>query len=124
MEWKLQKTGRTLGMLVLIERMMDRLRCGVIVTKEFSTFLHDWCRSESVQSSERVPSLEFVHCREGPRAGESWATLSWVPSAKIPEHDCFLVGEVRLHLSKQSQRGLKWRCLDAKEGKLVVIGGE
>jgi hypothetical protein len=103
---------------------MDRLRCGVIVTTEFTTFLKEWWSQDAAQQKERVPSLDFVHCKEGPRAGESWVTLTWIPTKKLPEHECFEVGGVPLHLPKQSQRGLKWRCLDAREGKLVVIGGE
>jgi hypothetical protein len=103
---------------------MDRLRCGVIITQEFSSFLTEWWRAEPSQHAERVPSLEFVHCGEGARAGESWVTLSWVLAKKLPEHERFDVDGVPLHLSRQSQRGLKWRCLDAREGKLVVLGGE
>jgi hypothetical protein len=103
---------------------MDRLRCGVIITPAFTSFLKEWWNSTPSQQTDRMPSLDFVHCKEGPRAGQSWASLNWILAKKIPEHECFEISGVPLHLTKQAQRGLKWRCLDARDGKLVVLGGD
>ena len=102
---------------------MDRLRCGVVYTDGFATFLQKWWEAEPHQHETRIPSLDFVHCKEGARAGESWVTLSWIVRKGLPDHELFEVGPVNLHLPKQSQKGLKWRCLDAKSGQLVVVGG-
>ncbi len=103
--------------------MMDRLRCGVIYTDAFSALLTGWWAAEPAAHAERVPSLEFVRCGEGERAGECWVALTWMLVKKLPEHERFTIGGVPLHLSKQSQKGLQHRCLDAREGKLMVVGG-
>jgi hypothetical protein len=102
---------------------MDRLRCGVIYTQAFTNFLREWWLAEPTHHGTKIPSLHFVHCREGSRAGESWASLSWILEKKLPEHELFEVAGIRLHLPKQSQKGLQWRCLDARNGQLCVIGG-
>jgi hypothetical protein len=99
---------------------MDRLRCGVIYTDAFAKYLGDWWRSDISQHATKVPSLDFVHCKEGPRAGESWITLTWLLSKKLPDYEMFTVSEIPLHLPRQSQKGLKWRCLDARNGRVVL----
>ncbi|MBP7950870.1 MAG: hypothetical protein KA004_14560 [Verrucomicrobiales bacterium] len=102
---------------------MDRLRCGVVVTDAFASHLHAWWLAEQHRHASKIPSLDYVHCREGLRAGEDWMTFSWVTPARFPESEMFDVGGVRLHLSRRTQQGLKWRCLDAKNGQVMVRGG-
>lgn len=102
---------------------MDRLRCGVIYTTEFASFLHRWWMADPHHHADRIPSLDFVHCKDGPRAGESWVSLSWVFRKGLPDHELFEISGIQLHLPRQSQKGLKWRCLDAKNGRMVVVGG-
>ena len=102
---------------------MERLRCGVVYTTEFAAFLEKWWRAQPEHHAAKVPSLEYVHCRDGPRAGESWASLMWMYVRHLPDYELFEIAQVRLHLPRASQKGLKWRCLDAREGELVVHGG-
>lgn len=112
-----------IGAAVYFPHHMDRLRCGVIYTNEFSAFLKSWWEAGPEHHSARIPSLDFVRCREGARSGESWATLGWVPRRNVPDYEVFAVGVTPLHLPRQSQKGLKWSCLDAVDGKLLVRSG-
>ena len=102
---------------------MDRLRCGTIFTEAFAAFLRGWWLAEPARHARFFPSLEYVSFRDGPRAGEQWFTLYWRPRRNAADYELFEIGPVTLHLSRQAQKALKWRCLDADGDQLVVIGG-
>ena len=102
---------------------MERLRCGVVYTQEFAAFLEKWWQAQPQLHDAKIPSLDFVHCRSGERAGESWAALTWRSVRNLPEQELFEIAPVPLHLPRASQKGLKWRCLDAWDGQLMVRGG-
>lgn len=103
---------------------MDRLRCGAIFTEAFAAYLRGWWLAEPAKHAKFFPSVEYVSFKEGPRAGEQWFTLYWHPRHGVENYELFEIGPVTLHLSRQAQKALKWRCLDAAEGSVVVRGGE
>jgi hypothetical protein len=99
---------------------MDRLRCGTIYTDSFASYLREWWRREPQQQKACVPSLEYIFCKEGPRKGEHWMTLSWMLREGKNNLTVFDVAGVPLHLSLKMQRVLKSKCLDTLAGQMVV----
>ncbi len=100
---------------------LERLRCGVIFTGAFQDHLEAWWRSGAEENFGLVPELDYVRCASGARAGQSWITLVWRPLKGVRAHEIYQVGKVKLHLSKGARTALKERCLDAREGRVVVV---
>jgi hypothetical protein len=101
--------------------MLERLRCGVIITDAFKEWLAAWKAREAGANFGLVPELSYVRCREGERAGQAWVSLIWQPLGGAKPHEIFEIGDVRVHLPKQTRQALKDRCLDIKEDRIVVI---
>ena len=116
---------------------MIRLRCGVIFTDAFLAWLRDWVVREGSSHEGRVMALEYVRCKEGLRQGQAWLEWMWVKRAGLSEHCVFhlslpasstaeeaaqkpVENEIDLYLSPQTQQGLRWRHLDAKNGQPVA----
>ncbi len=99
---------------------MQRLRCGVILTDAFLAWLEEWLKAEGTSHEARVLAFEYLRCKDGPRGGEAWLEWFWAKRAGLSEHNLFRIGGVEVYLSPGTQAGLKWRCLDAKEGRLWV----
>lgn len=110
---------------------MIRLRCGVILTDAFLAWLRDWTAREGTSHAGRVLALDYIRCREGPRAGQAWLEWLWVKRAGLSAHCLFRIDGVAtendapapldLYLSPQTQKGLRWRHLDARGG-LPTVG--
>jgi hypothetical protein len=96
---------------------MHRLRCGVIYTNAFAEYLSQMSQSAVSLVKHRVLALEYLRSAEGKGA---WWNIGWVPEARAPEDCRFTIGETPVCLSRQSQRGLKNRCLDWRDGQVVV----
>jgi hypothetical protein len=101
--------------------MMERLRCGVIYTGAFQTWLHAWKLRESAANFGLLPEIDYVRCSSGERAGQSWVTLFWRPLAGAKPHEVFAIGEVSVFIGKQARHGLRDRCLDIKDNSIVVL---
>jgi len=109
---------------------MIRLRCGVILTDPFLAWLREWTGTEGTSHEGRVLALEYVRCRDGPRAGQAWLEWLWVKRTGLSTHCLFRVEGVAkeknapapldLYLSPQTQTGLRWRHLDAHNGQPTV----
>jgi len=109
---------------------MIRLRCGVILTDAFLAWLREWTATEGTSHAGRVLALDYIRCREGPRAGEAWLEWLWVKRHGLSPHCVFRIDDVAvendqsapldLYLSPQSQKGLRWRHLDARHGQPTV----
>jgi hypothetical protein len=97
--------------------LMHKLRCGVIYTNAFAEYLARLSRSAVSAVRDRVLSLEYLRSAEGRGA---WWNIDWVPQSRAPEECRFIIGETPVCLSRQSQRGLKNRCLDWRDGQVVV----
>lgn len=101
--------------------MLERLRCGVIVTDAFKDWLASWLQREGPAAPGFLPELSYVRCAEGERAGQSWASLVWRPRKGLEDHEIFAVGPFSLHLSSQTRKALRERCLDIRAGQIAVI---
>ena len=101
--------------------MLERLRCGIIVTSAFIEWLEAWKTREAPANFGLIPELGFVQCKEGPRAGQSWVSLIWRPVDGVAEHEIHAVGTVQLFFPRQTRAALRERCLDIREDRIVVV---
>jgi hypothetical protein len=101
--------------------MYERLPCGIIVTAAFCEWLESWKEREAAAHFGLIPELNYVHCREGARAGQSWVSLLWRPLEGVKDHEIHAIGFVRVFFPRQTRTALRERCLDVKDGAIVVI---
>jgi hypothetical protein len=109
---------------------MIRLRCGVILTDAFLDWLREWTGREGSSHQGRVLAIEYVRCGEGPRAGQAWLEWMWVKRLGLSTHCLFRLEDIAVennlpvpldvYLSPQTQKGLRWRHLDARLGQPTV----
>jgi hypothetical protein len=99
---------------------MIKLRCGVILTDAFLFFLQQLNQRVTDPHSHEVLALEYIRCAEGDRAGQSWLEWFWFPRAGLKSECFFAVGLLELYLAPQTQKGLKYRYLDVKDGSPFV----
>lgn len=103
-----------------LEAMLERLRCGIIVTSAFIEWLEAWKHREAAANLGLIPELSFVVCKEGARAGQSWVSVVWRPLEGIEEHEIHAVGAVKIFFPRQTRSALRDRCLDVKDGGIIV----
>jgi len=101
--------------------MLERLHCGIIFTGAFRDWLQVWQTRSVAENFGLIPELSYVHCSEGARAGQSWISLIWRPLEGVKDHEIFLIGSVRIFLSRQTRSALRERCLDIHDDQIVVI---
>lgn len=101
--------------------MLERLRCGIIVTSAFIEWLETWKAREGAGNFGLIPELGFVQCKEGPRAGQSWVSLIWRPLDGIAEYEVHAVGTVQVFFPRQTRAALRERCLDIRGDRIVVV---
>ena len=65
-------------------------------------------------------TLDYVRCASGPARGRAWWQLLWIPDDMAQPHQIFQVGSASVHIPKSAQHGLRDRCLDFKDGQVVV----
>ncbi len=99
---------------------MHRLPCGVIYTDAFATHLAELQEEEDADRNGQILCLEYLRCVTGEKTGASWWKLEWAPRHRAPEDCLFAIGSVLVWLSLQTQRGLKHRCLDWRDGEVVI----
>ena len=104
-----------------VRTMLERLRCGIIVTSAFIEWLEAWKTREAGANFGLIPELGFVQCKEGARAGQSWVSLVWRPLDGVAEHEIHAVGAVRVFFPKQTRAALRERCLDIIHDRIVVV---
>ncbi len=97
---------------------MLRLRCGVIFLDGFLGHLAE--HSVARAGDDRVATLEYIGCVEGPSAGRQWARLGWTRGLGLPDECLFDAGGVTLCMSPQTQQGLRDKWVDFKDGEIVV----
>ena len=101
--------------------MLERLRCGIIITGAFIDWLEAWKTREAHANFGLIAELDYVSCREGERAGQSWVSLIWRPLNGVREHEIFVIGAVRVFLGRQTRRALRDRCLDIRDDRIIVV---
>jgi hypothetical protein len=101
--------------------MLERLRCGIIITDAFVEWIEEWRKREGSENFGLIAELSFVRCGEGERAGESWVSLIWRPLEGVEEHEIYRIGTVRVFFARQTRRALLDRCLDIHENRIMVF---
>ena len=96
---------------------MHRLRCGVIYTNAFADYL---ATVNADASPDTIIALEYVRFASGPKKGTAWWRMDWLPMINTDEAHRVTIGSVLVFISAQSLRGLKDRCLDWRDGQVVV----
>ena len=105
---------------------MERLRCGVILTDNFLSYLKaefvlQRMEGDTSVESEPVAIVDYVKCAEGARAGQAFWNLSWGSGVRGLQDWClFRVDAMTIYMSRQTQRALKWKHIDYREGQVVV----
>ncbi len=100
---------------------LSKLRCGIIYTDDFCDYLACIHAVQAEDQPQRVLTLDYIRCASGTLRGKAWWQLLWVPEDSAPEHRCFRMGGIRVHIPKSVQHGLRERCLDYQDGRVVVL---
>ena len=100
--------------------VLSKLPCGVIYTDKFQDYLVQLHDSEAPGHPWRILTLDYLRCATGPRRGQAWWQMTWAPLNAAPEYRQFRIGSVPVHIPKTAQHGLRERCLDFEDGKVVV----
>jgi hypothetical protein len=98
---------------------MHRLSCGVIYTNAFADHLATLATPLRTAEQRYVLSLEYVRCAKPDGTTEEWWQMDWIPEKRTPIEQRFTIGSTPVSLSKQTQQGLKRRCLDYRDGKVL-----
>ena len=101
--------------------VLSRLTCGVIYTDDF---LHHLQRVHEEQQDDhygQILTIDYIRCASGRQKGEAWWQLLWLPRETAPAYRCFRMGEILIHIPKSAQHGLRERCLDYRDDRVVVI---
>ena len=100
---------------------LERMRCGVITTAAFREWLSLWHAREAAHNFGFVAQLAYVRCREGTLAGQAWVTVMWSPLKGMGEHEIYpIAGKVKIYLNKATRTALRDRCLDIRDGAIIV----
>jgi hypothetical protein len=99
---------------------MHRLRCGIIYTNAFADYLARLELEQREGGARQILALDYLRCGTGEQSGSAWWKVEWLPEHRAPEDCRFTIGQVPVCLSRQSQRGLKHRCIDWRDGSVVI----
>lgn len=97
-----------------------KLPCGVIYTDTFSRWLAARYAEEAPQHPRQLLTFDYVRCKTGAQQGNAWWRLDWIPEDAAPLHRRFRMNNLLVHISKATQHGLRERCLDWNQDKVVV----
>ncbi len=100
---------------------LAKLTCGIIYTDSFREWIKLRQEAESRAHPHRVLTLDYVRCASGPQRGRAWCQVHWLPEDAAPRHQVFVIDGVSIHFPKNTQIGLRERCLDCRNGQIVVI---
>lgn len=101
--------------------VLSKLPCGVIYTDAFCGHLTKLHEKQCDDHPQQILTLEYVRCASGPLKGKAWWQILWVPERAVPDYRCFRLGPIRVHIPKSVQHGLRERCLDYRDGRVIVI---
>ena len=97
-----------------------KLPCGIIYTDAFREWLVRTHQEQAPEHPHRVLTFDYVRCASGPQRGRAWWQVSWLPEDVVPQHRVFRIGNVPVNVPKPVQHGLRERCLDCEDGRVVV----
>lgn len=109
-----------MGCTALMPCTLAKLPCGVIYTEAFAAYLDGVYLKHAEAHPRRVMTLDYIRCASGPMKGRAWWQVLWVPQETVPEYRCYRMGRITVHIPKNVQHGLRERCLDFEDGRVVV----
>lgn len=101
-------------------RTLSRLPCGIIYTEAFHAWLSKVQAREADAHPHRMLTLDYIRCASGPRRGRAWWRVHWTPMDAAAPHSVFRMGDLKVHIPKAVQLGLRDRCLDVENERVVV----
>jgi hypothetical protein len=101
--------------------ILNKLRCGVIYTDDFSDYLAGVHAEQAEDNPYRILTLEYLRCASGTLKGKAWWQLLWIPVDAAPDYRCFHMGGTPVHIPRAAQHGLRERCLSYENGRVIVI---
>ncbi len=99
---------------------MHRLRCGVIYTNAFAGHLAELYAARDPGAAGNILELEYVKVAGADEKNGIWWRMDWVPEKRVPVECRFEMGRSPVCMRQQTQRGLKNRCLDWRDGAVVI----
>ena len=100
---------------------MERLRCGMIISEAFVDYIEAIYLKEKERHQGEIIALEYTHCIDGLRQGQSWWRSSWTSRRLVPEHMVYEIGGIDVFMPPKTTKALKDRYVDVKEGNVVGI---
>ena len=104
-----------------MSRSLIKLSCGIIHTAEFADYLARVHAREAAGHRHEVLALDYIRCGSGEKKGTEWLQLSWIPQPNAPASNRQRIGDVEVFIHRQSQRGLRGRCLHCEGDQVVVM---
>lgn len=101
-------------------KILAKLSCGIIYTSAFADYLKRLHAEQASKHRHEVLALDYVRCASGPQQGTAWWQMSWVAQEQAPPSHRFRINEVEVFIHRQTQRGLRGRCLDHDGSRVVV----
>ena len=102
-------------------RTLIKLPNGIIHTTEFADYLRRVHAREAASHRHEVLAVDYLRCGSGEKKGAEWWQLAWVPEQNAPAACRQRIGEVEVFIHRQSQRGLRGRCLHCEGDQVVVM---
>lgn len=101
-------------------KILAKLSCGIIYTSEFADHLKRLHAEQAPKHRHEVLTLDYVRCASGPQQGNAWWQMSWVAQEQAPPSHRFTINGVEVFIPRQTQRGLRGRCLDHDGNRVLV----
>lgn len=101
--------------------VLSKLTCGIIYTDAFQQYLESIHAEQAEDHPQQILTFDYVRCLTGPQKGKSWWQLIWTPLDASPEYRRHQIGHLMVYVPKPVSHGLRERCLDFRDGKVIVI---
>lgn len=101
--------------------LLSKLSCGIIYTDAFQQYLEEFHSLHAPHHPGKIATFEYVRIATGDQKGKAWWQLIWTPILTAPDYRRHRIGNVEVHIPKQAQHGLRERCLDYRDGKVIVL---
>lgn len=100
--------------------VLTKLPCGIIHTAGFAEHLRALAAAQGPRHRHEILALDYIRCASGPQKGAAWWQMTWLPEQQAAKSYRFRIGEVEVFIHRQTQRGLKGKCLHF-DGERVVV---
>ncbi|MEM7145155.1 MAG: hypothetical protein AAF591_08445 [Verrucomicrobiota bacterium] len=98
----------------------QRLHCGAVFTERFIQYLTEFWIANHHQNEDLVLTFEYVACIEGPRAGQSWHKLHWLPPSAANPGEQFLFDDSPCLIPRQTQKALKNKTTHYHQSQIQI----